>query len=102
MPDLEEAWVNAQDRQQGTVNFLKKDDAFSLPPSMNGSLTIPMRPCAECCLNSLNGDTTAQLQSFALNMQRKTGTKDSDLEYTQMTSWAASYTRYQHAQHEGA
>lgn len=30
MPDLEEAWVNAQDRPQGTVKFLKKYAAFTV------------------------------------------------------------------------
>ena len=30
MPDLEEAWANAQDRPQGTVKFLKKYAAFTV------------------------------------------------------------------------
>lgn len=51
MPDLEEAWVAAQDTPGGSGKFLRKYASFTLLALMSGCWIDPRNRCAPCCWN---------------------------------------------------
>lgn len=92
MPDLEEAWVNAQDRPQGTVKFLKKYAAFTVLVIDEWLLDHPDENMRRMLLELLERRYDCTTTVFCTQYAKKDWHQRLGSEYTQMPSWTASYT----------
>jgi hypothetical protein len=89
MPDLEDEYIQAQDKLLGASTFLKKYGAFTLLVIDDGCWTAPV---ATSCACSWSAATAGRRRCSARSISSRTGTRGSGPASTPTRSWTGSST----------